>query len=209
MIKNFSKLTLRKKKIFLTQFILLLLGLFLIVFTFIKLDEKKSNKIFSDDIKIEIDSKINKKKDTTGNVFYDIEYSGIDLSGNRYILKAKEAENDGNIDELLNLKFVTAFFYFKNDNILNISSDAGLYNNKTLDMTFEGNVIGKYTESSLLAEKAEYFNSKKLLIITENVKLNDYRGTMLAEKLVFDLEKNTLNISSTKNKKVKANLNYK
>ena len=76
-------------------------------------------------------------------------------------------------------------------------------------MTFEGNVIGKYTESSLLAEKAEYFNSKKLLIITENVKLNDYRGTMLAEKLVFDLEKNTLNISSTKNKKVKANLNYK
>ena len=111
MIKNFSKLTLRKKKIFLTQFTLLFLGLFLIVFTFIKFDEKTSNKIFSDDIKIEIDNKINRKKDTTGNVFYDIEYSGIDLSGNRYILKAKEAENDENIDELLNLKFVTAFLF--------------------------------------------------------------------------------------------------
>ena len=44
--------------------------------------------------------------------------------------------------------------------MLNITSNSGFYNNKTLDMIFENEVNGKYDGSILLAEKAEYFNSK-------------------------------------------------
>lgn len=198
----------RKKKIILTQSILLFVGLLLIFFTYLNFNKNSSNKIFSKEVKQEINKKINKDTEDN-NVFYDIEYSGLDLSGNRYILRAKEAKNSKNEDGLLDLKFVKAFFYFKNNKQLIITSDRGFYNNKNLDMIFKKNVHGNYDGSLLLAEKAEFFNSKNLLIITDNVKIKDFRGTMLAEKLIFDIEKNTLNISSTGNNRIDANINYK
>lgn len=198
----------RKKKIILTQSLLLSAGLFLIIFTYLNFNKDSSNKIFSREVKQEINKKIDKGLEEN-NIFYDIEYSGLDLSGNRYILRAKEAKNSKLKEGLLELKFVKAFFYFKNNKQLIITSDKGLYNNKNLDMVFEKNVNGKYDASLLLAEKAEYFNSKNLLIITDKVKIKDIRGTILAEKLVFDIEKNTLNISSSDDNRIDANINYK
>tara|TARA_X000000950_G_scaffold184114_1_gene222991 strand:+ start:1478 stop:2086 length:609 start_codon:yes stop_codon:yes gene_type:complete len=202
-------MTSRKKNIIIIQITLLVSALILLFLTYTNFSDNSENKIFTNDIKSKIDKKIKKEEQTSGNIFYDIEYSGLDLSGNRYILKAKEAINDDSVEGLLNLKFVNAFFYFKNNKVLNISSDKGLYNNKTLDMTFEKNVYGIYEGSTLLSEKAEYFNSKNILIVTENVKVNDIKGQVLAEKLVFDINKNTLDISSTKNRKVNANIKIK
>ena len=34
------------------------------------------------------------------------------------------------------MKFVEAIFYFKDDTVLNVKSNEGIYNNKTLDMKF-------------------------------------------------------------------------
>ena len=194
----------RGKKIFLLQSLLFIFGVSIIYLTFLTYKNSSEDKILSDKIKLEIDKKI-KQENAINNVFYDIQYSGIDLSGNRYILRAKEAINDEQSVEDLKLKFVSATFYFKNDKILNITSESGLYNNLTLDMIFEKNVIGKYEGSIIEAEKAEYYNSKNYLIISDNVKLKDTRGTIVAEKLLFDVQKNTLNISSSGNKV----LNYK
>ena len=50
-------------------------------------------------------------------------------------------------------------------------SDEGVYNNKTLDMKFNKNVMAKYQDSELMAQKAEYSNSKSFLIISNNVKV--------------------------------------
>ena len=44
-------------------------------------------------------------------------------------------------------------------------------------MNFEKNVKAKYEESELFAQKAEYSNSKSFLKISENVKINDIKGT--------------------------------
>ena len=81
----------RKKKVILIQSSLLFAGLFILIFTYLNFDKRSSNKIFTEEVKLEIDKKI-KKDSASENVFYDIEYSGIDLSGNRYILKAKKRE---------------------------------------------------------------------------------------------------------------------
>ena len=107
------------------------------------------------------------------------------------------------------MKFVEAFFYFKDGTVLKILSDRGIYNNKTLDMNFDGNVIAKYEGSELFAQKAEYSNSKSFLMISNEVKVKDYRGTMFADKLFFDIKKQTLNIASTENGNVNANVNLK
>ena len=201
-------MTSRKKKILYLQIFLLIGGLLFIFFTYNNFENNSSNTIITKDIKQEIDSKISDVSEK-GNVFYNIEYFGIDRANNRYILRAKEAINDEKIEDLLNLKTVKAIFYLKNDKILDISSEIGVYNNKTLDMIFKNNVNAIYDGSSLMAGKAEYLNSKNLLIIKEEVKVDDLRGTIMAEKLIFDLEKNTLDISSSEDKKINANINYK
>ena len=189
----------RKKKIRLVQIFLLFLGLALILFTYVN-KQNSTNKIISKETKEEINKKLDKNSGGE-ETFYNIEYSGLDLSGNRYILKAKEASNEKFSNELINLKSVDAAFYFKDDTILYVYSDYGIYNNKTLDMIFEKNVKGDYITTKLFAEKAEYSNSKGLLMITDNVKISDPKGTMMAENLIFDINKNKLNISSAGNKK--------
>lgn len=201
-------MTKRKKKIILLQILLFIATAFVLFITYFGLNKKSSEKIFSEETKKEIGKKIVDEFDES-NVFYDIIYSGLDLSGNRYVIKAGEASNTNKDDGFVNLKKVNAVFYFKNNKNLFISSDIGLYNNKTLDMKFQKNVKAEYMGSILLAEKAEYLNSKNFIEITDNVKINDKKGSLIAEKLIFDIEKNKLNITSSENKKIKANLNYK
>ena len=147
------------------------------------------------------------------------EYSDLNeiiINAKDYISFQSEKEklenilNDSSTDEeLIKMDFVDAVFYFKDGTELIVYSEKGIYNNKTLDMKFDGNVIAKYEGSELFAQKAEYSNSKSFLMISNNVKVKDYRGTMFADKLFFDIKKQTLNIASTKDGKVNANINLK
>ena len=198
----------RQKRLRIIQVCLLIFGLLIVFFTY-----KLNNKSFTD----KTNSKLNdvSKQDlkditkTEGDVFYNIEYVGLDLAGNRYILKSKEAYTDKNSTEIINLKLVEAVFYFKDGTILNIYSEEGNYNNLNLNMNFYGNVKGVYGDSKLFAQKAEYSNSESMLLISDKVKVNDPQGTLYADKLLFDIKKQKLNITSFKNNKINANINLK
>ncbi len=197
----------RKRKLRFIQIFLLLAGFLIIFFTYYDREKITPNNIISKETQKKIETQI--KDESRGDVFFNIEYSGLDLSGNRYILKSEEAYNKKDDQEIVFMKFVKAIFYFKDDTILNVSSNSGTYNNKTLDMNFDGNVIATYEESKLFAEKAEYSNSKSYLKISNKVKINDFRGTMVADDLYFDLKKQTLNIASFNDSKINANINLK
>ena len=198
----------RKKKLLFTQIILLLSGIFIIMFTYVNRDKDQNSLIISKDDQKKIKDKLINDSEG-GNVFYDIEYSGIDLAGNRYILKSEEAFNNESNQEIINMKFVQAIFYFKDDTVLYVWSDKGLYNNRTLDMKFDGNVRVNYGESELFAQKAEYSNLNSYISITDDVSINDIRGTMVADRLLFDIKKKTLNIESFNENKVNANVKMK
>ena len=195
----------RKKKLRLFQTILLIVGIIIIF-------------IIYTDKGLFLNKKINQKttllieNETTGqkeNIFYNIEYSGLDLAGNRYIIKSKEATTNASNQEIVNMKFVESFFYFKDDTVLKVKSDYGTYNNKTLDMFFNSNVKANYQNSVLFAENAEYSNSENFLSISGKVKIEDFKGTMFADKLLFDIKKSKLNITSFNDDKINANLNLK
>jgi len=195
----------RKKKLRLFQVILLILGIIIIFITYA-------------DKGLFLNKNINQKttplleNETTGqkeNIFYNIEYSGLDLAGNRYIIKSKEATTNASNQEIVNMKFVESFFYFKDDTVLKVKSDYGTYNNKTLDMFFNSNVKANYQNSVLFAENAEYSNSENFLSISGKVKIEDFKGTMFADKLLFDIKKQKLNITSFNDDKINANLNLK
>ena len=178
-------------------------GILVILFTyFINKNSFQKNP----SIKKEKSSKL-ESKEVNENVFYNIEYTGLDLSGNRYILKSKEAINSKISSELVDMKNVEAFFYFKDNTVLYIESKTGIYNNKTLDMIFKDKIKAKYNNSELYADKAEYANSKGFLTISKDVKVIDAKGTIFADKLLFDIKNQTLNITSVNNSKINANIN--
>lgn len=198
----------RKKKLIIFQVILFFIGSIVIYQTYYSKEVSDEQKILSDKEK-KIISKLNKQEINSNDTFYDIKYSGIDLAGNRYILKSKEAKNNKLNSELVEMKFLEAVFYFKDDTILKVFSDKGVYNNKTLDMTFEKNVKALYEENKLFAEKAYYSNQNSFLKVSENVIVNDQRGNLVADELLLDIKKQNLNIISLNSNRVNAKIDLK
>ena len=198
----------RKKQLRLIQICLLILGSLVIIFTYFDREKHSNEQIISKENQEKIKNQL-RKNDKEGDIFFNIEYSGLDLAGNRYILKSKEAFSEKSDQKIVNMTSVEATFYFKDGTILNVWSEQGVYNNKSLDMKFSGNVKAIYEGSKLFAQKAEYSNSKSFLIISEKVKIDDARGTMIADKLLFDIKKQTLEIASFTDNKINANINLK
>ena len=197
----------RRRKIKLAQICLFLLGIFIIYSTYYseKSDFKKG--IISEKTKKKIIKDI-KESDSKGanNIFYNIKYSGIDLSGNRFILTSKEAITSEVNETIIDLKDVKATFYFKDDTVLYVTSKTGIYNNQTLDMKFENKVFMTYNDNWLKADDAEYSNSGNYLLIKNNVKVNSDMGNIRADKLFFDLKMQKLNIGSFENNNINANI---
>ncbi len=197
----------RKKRLKYLQASLLLLGIIILVFTYLDRNKQERQEvILSKETKKKISEEIKKTTKDGKNVFYNIEYSGFDLSGNRYVLKSKKATTKSSEDEKIYMDEVYAVFYFKDDTVLYVQSKSGLYNSQTQDMNFYENVNAKYENSELFAGEAEYSNSDGYLSITKNVKINDSQGKLIADKLLFDLNKKTLNISAFDNDKINAKI---
>ncbi len=200
-------MTERKKKLRFIQLFLLIFSLLILYLTYYNKSGDKDQEIILKSIKEKVDLQSENSLSDNNDIFFNIEYTGLDLNGNRYILKSDEAFLDDVSPEIVYMKSVNAIFYFKDNTVLNIWSDKGIYNNKTFDMDFEVNVRAEYLDSKLFAGKASYSNSKNYLSIYENVKINDISGNLIADKLLFDISEQKLDISSFNNGKINANLN--
>ena len=197
----------RKKKLIFAQITLFILGVFIIIYTYY--NKRESAELIIPSNQKKIVNTLNNQENVNEDIFYNIKYSGIDLAGNRYILTSKEAINNKNNPELVDMKSVEVKFYFKDETVLNVLSDSGVYNNKTLDMVFEKNVKAFYEGSELLADKANYSNLNSFLTVSDNVIVTDKKGTVVADKLLFDIKKQNLNIISFNNNKINANIEVK
>ena len=199
----------RRKKLIFIQLTLLIFGILIIYLTYANKDSNLDNQIISKTTEEKLKKQTSENELKTGDIFFNIEYTGLDLAGNRYLLRSKEAYLDELKPEIVYMKLVHAIFYFKDDTILNVWSNKGVYNNKTLDMKFTKNVKAKYLDSELFAEKADYSNSKNYLSIYENVRINDIQGNLIADKLLFDITKQKLDITSFNDGKINANIKLK
>ena len=198
----------KKKKIRIIQLCLLLIGIITLFATYSDKINFKNKDLLTRELNNEVESNMlaDKESDIEGNVFYNIEYSGLDLAGNRYIIKSKSAINNKLDSDLIDMTGVTATFYFKDESILKIKSDFGEYNNNTLDINFKSNIIAEYGESTLKAQYAEYSNSKGFLTITDNVIVNDIQGDLIADKLLFDIKSQTLKIETFNDDRISVNV---
>ena len=198
-----SKFKLNKTKFI--QISLLLLAFFLIFFTYFFNLKKKQPSTNLDQIKtIEPDG----EKEKVANTFVDVEYSGLDRNGNRFIITSKYANFETDRSNIIAMEEVLCIFYFKDQTSMTVQSSYGIYNNVTDDMEFTENVKMNYLENVLFAEKVNFFNVKNELLIEGNVKTKSPEGELQADRLDFDLNSKKLKISMDSNEKVNIKVNY-
>ena len=198
----------RKKKLKVIQFILLIFGVSLIYLTYY--DSGKENSLEEEILSKTTQEKIKKQNlenpTDDRDIFDNVEYTGLDLTGNRYLIKSKEAYLDKINSEIVYMQDVSSIFYFKDDTVLYVYAEKGIYNNKTLNMIFKDNVNAKYLDNELFANNAEYSNTESYLKIYGKVKINNKRGNLVADKLLFDITKQQLDISSLIDNEINVNL---
>ena len=186
----------RKRNILLIQLTIFFVAVALLYNTYLNKNKKKETFV-------QIESETNPDV----NSFTDIEYSGFDLTGNRYVLKAGKADFKTETPELINMKEVIAKFYLKDETVLTVTSDEGLYNNLTLDMDFRENAKANYLTHNLVSDLLSYSNSNSKLIATGNVQGESIeKGEFIADNVEYDLSDKILNFSMFGGKQVNVKL---
>jgi hypothetical protein len=186
----------RRRGVLLAQLTIFLVASALLYNTY--RDKGKNNEEM---VKIEAETNYNT------NSFKDVEYSGFDLNGNRYTLNAGEADFETTSPESINMIDVVANFYLKDDTVLTVVSDQGLYNNLTLDMEFIENVKTTYLTNTLYADKLDYSNSNGKLLAYGNVQGESVeKGKFFADNVEYNLKNKILEFSMFSDKQVKVKL---
>ena len=186
----------RRRKIISIQVVIFIIALSLLFVTY-----RDKNQVTEKAVKIEAET------DSDTNNFFDIEYSGFDLNGNRYTLVAGKANFNTNTPEAINMKRVVANFYLKDGTILKVISDEGLYNNITLDMLFKKNVKATYLANTLLSEELDYSSTDGKLLASGNVRGESVeKGKFIADNVEYNLSNNNLDFSMLVDKQVNVKL---
>ena len=191
-------MTPRKKKLFTIQLVIFLLAISLLYITYNNnsIEQKQSPDLVS----------IKEDPSEESNTFENIEYKGVDLNGNRYIIKSEIANFDTETPEIINMKIMKTIFYFKDGTTMTLTGDYGTYNNKTFDMEFRENIVAEYQNNLLYADNLIYLNTKSLLTIYGNVMTESVQGNINADNVEIDLSAETLDISMFDEKQINVNL---
>ena len=146
------------------------------------------------------------QENKNSNKFENVEYKGIDLNGNRYIINSEAAEFNINSPEIIYMKIVSATFYFKDDTTLYVNALDGIYNNKTNDMNFKKNVEIEYQGDYIFSDNLDYINTESLINVYGNIKGESIKGDLAADKLQINIKNQTIDISMFDNDKINVTL---
>ena len=190
----------RKKRLILIQTLLLFVAILLFyIFYYQNNTSSIQNK------KVETESE-KLQKMSEANFFEDVEYKGIDSNGNRYLLNSKIASFDENNPELVKMIEMNATFYFKNGKTLKVSGKSGMYNNKTNDMEFRGDVRVVQADNKIFADNLDYFNLRKKIKVYGNVEGKSLDGNFSSDILNLDIDNQSIDFLMNNKEQVKINL---
>ena len=188
-----------QKKLFLQIFLLLIILLISITFFRIYFGNNiadrplDNNKIKSDNLP---------KKES--NLIYNIQYLSKDKEGNSYIINSKFGEVDGDKQEIVYLKKVTATISLKNSEPINIYADNAVYNNINYNTNFYENVSVVYSEHHITSDNLDLDFKKNLATVFNNISYKNLNTKLQADKIEINLiTKNSKIFMFNKSKKVK------
>jgi len=190
----------RKKRLILIQSFLLIIALMLIYVFYYQ--SNVSNKPIE---KVKIENEKLENLDGS-NYFEDVEYKGIDANGNRYLLESKIATFSDESPELVSMTGMFATFYFKDGATLKVSGKTGMYNNKSNDMEFRGDVKVVQADNRIFADNLDYFNLKRLIKVYGNVRGKSLDGNFTSDVLNLNIDSQSAEILMNTESQVNINL---
>tara|TARA_B100000941_G_scaffold66893_1_gene44697 strand:+ start:4138 stop:4728 length:591 start_codon:yes stop_codon:yes gene_type:complete len=183
----------RKTKLLTFQILLFIIAVTLIYLTYYKKNDSTSQSSLKDDA-------LQQTRATDDeNFFENVQYRGIDLNGNRYLIESETAKFDSKKPDDIFMSKMVGYFYFKDGSVLRIESDSGKYNNQTQDTQFRDNIKAEHKENLLFSDNIDYLNQKGLLKIYGNIKGKTDKGEIFADMLSYDLKRGSLDISMFNN----------
>ena len=189
------------KKI-LIQF-LLLITIFIIVFSTFFLYFNKKEKLKTSSLPI-----IKEKKllidDDTGTLIKDINYSFSDLSGNYYELMSKVGKIDINNPDKIFMTNVVATIYLVDSSPLKITSNYANYNKINHETSFFENVNVTHLIHKATSENLDISFNDNLASMYNNIVYNKPGTNLKADRLEIDLiTKNSKIFMDNKTEKIK------
>ena len=150
-----------------------------------------------------IKKKTDIKKNKSSNYIENINYTSVDLKGNKYQIEAEQAEIDINEEDIMFLENVVAHIYLIDSDTIKITSDFGKYNSKNYDTIFTKNVIITYPSHRITGEYLDFSFLSNLGTMSIDVFYTGDKTTLIADRIEIDIStKDTKIFMDENNKKV-------
>ena len=141
----------------------------------------------------------------TSNIIEDVNYTGSNNKGTFFEINAAIAEIKHDEPNLSQLQDVFVVIRLKNLRKIHIEADAGIFNKVTNDCEFFGNVKITEQDNVITSDNLDFYNSKNLLQVYNNVAYTGKKGDLIADQVLVDLLNNKADIFMfEKGDKVKA-----
>lgn len=185
------------KKI-LIQFFLILI-IFCVSFIFYKV-------FFTNPI-LELENKISENKNDEKkktNMINDITYKSVHSGDNSYIIKAEFGEIDKDNQDFMLLTNVKGKFFFKDSDMIEISSEKAYYDSLNYNTNFYQNVLIVFKDHQINSDNFDLLFDKKLGTIYSNIIYKNLNTVLRADKVDINLiTKDSKIYMLDKSKKVK------
>ena len=142
---------------------------------------------FADVKEAQVIEKINEEQNSDSTYINDINYTSIDVRGNKYQITAKLAEIKIENSDVMFLTDVIAFVFIKDKDTVKITSNFGKYNTINYDTIFSENVIVVYPGHKITGEYLDFSFLTNLGIFTTNVIYNGEKTNLFADKIEMNL----------------------
>ena len=190
----------KQKKI---QVFLLVIGFFLILFTYFYYPYMKSNKSLvekniPDDL---LSASDEEGKDATS--FENIEYKGLYDLDKTFIVKSEKANIDSDDPDIVYMTNMHVILYLKDGRIVNILSNKGKYNKANYDCFFEKNVRATDGDTKIFSDNLDLLGNESSVKVYNNVSINYPTGSLLrADKVDYDFETKLFKVSMFDDKRI-------
>ena len=191
----------KEKKI---QAFLLIVGIFLILFTYFYYPYlNKKTSLVEKNINEDLPS-ISEEGIENTTTFESIEYQGFYDLDKKFIVKSKKAHINKDQPDIVHMNNMHVILYLKDGRIVNILSDQGRYNKSNYDCFFEQNVRATDGETKIFSDNLDLLGNETSIKVYNNVTINYPTGSLLsADKVDYDFEKKHFKISMFEDKRIK------
>ena len=185
------------------QIILLIIGSFLILFTYFYYPYVKQKKLsVKKEIQEEVPVDIGKTNNNT-TYFESLEYEGIYDIDKKFTVKSKKAYIDNEEPDIIYMNNMHVILYLNDGRVVNILSDEGIYNKASYDIFFKKNVRATDENTKIFSDNLDLIGNEGSVKIYNNVNITYPTGSNLsADKVEYDFEKKYFKISMFDDKRI-------